>query len=122
MIGTTNSLTFAHLNVDVRDLERSEHFYRDLLSLPVERRSDALAVRWPGGLLVLVAGEPNVVGTFHFGFRVATRADVDGWFARLSERGADVVEMPVERGDVYVGRVRDPDGYPIEIYAELTVW
>jgi hypothetical protein len=40
----------------------------------------------------------------------------------LSERGADVVEMPVERGDVYVGRVRDPDGYPIEIYAELTVW
>jgi catechol 2,3-dioxygenase-like lactoylglutathione lyase family enzyme len=69
-------------------------------------------------LLVLAQGTAQVGGSFHFGFRVAARTDVDAWFARFREHGVTIVETPVDRGDVYVGRVRDPDGYPIEIYSE----
>jgi catechol 2,3-dioxygenase-like lactoylglutathione lyase family enzyme len=119
MVDSPNILTLTHLNVDVRDLDRSAAFYADVLALPVKRRDGSLAVRWSGGLVVLVAGEPRISGSFHFGFRVAMRRDVDAWFTRFAEHTADIVEMPVERGDVYVGRLRDPDGYPIEVYAEL---
>ncbi len=118
MTSTFQSMTLAHLNLDVADLERSEAFYRDVLGLPVTRGGESLSIRWPGGLLVLVAGSPNPAGTFHFGFRVATDAAVDACFAQFEARDATIVEMPVARGAVYVGRIRDPDGYPIEIYAQ----
>lgn len=115
----TDALTLAHLNLDVADLGRSERFYRDVLSLPVTRRDDSLLIRWAGGLLVFAAGSPGPTGSFHFGFRVASPAAVDGWFARLRSHDTTIVEMPVERGAVYVGRLCDPDGYPVEIYAEI---
>ena len=111
--------TLAHLNLDVRDLDAAEQFYRDTLQLPVER-SDAtsLTVRSPTFLLVLTPGPPAMGGQFHFGFRVDARSDVDAWFERLRSTGVPILEEPVDRGRVYVGRIRDPDGYTIEIYAE----
>ncbi len=112
------ALAVTHLNLDVADLAVSERFYRDALCLPAERRSASVAIRTPAFLLVLAQGMPQVGGSFHFGFRVAARSDVDAWFARFHEHAVTIVETPVERGDVYVGRVRDPDGYPIEIYSE----
>lgn len=111
-------MTLAHLNLDVADLERSERFYRDVFAFPVTRRSDSLLIRWPGGLIVLAAGVPNITGTFHFGFRVETEAAVDDWFKRLGSLDVPILERPIGRGAVYVGRVRDPDGYAIEIYAD----
>jgi metallothiol transferase len=113
-----SALTLAHLQLDVTDLARSEQFYRDVLMLPVTRRGDTLQVRHGGTLLVLAAGDADLRGTLHFGFRVAVDADVDAWFARLRDRGVPIVEGPTDRGAVYVGRLLDPDGYPVEIYAE----
>ncbi len=110
-------LTLAHLNIDVADLDRSERFYRDVLALPVTRRSGTLQIAWPGGLLVLAAGEPHVRGSFHFGFAVAGDTAVDAYFARFREHGVAIVAAPEDKGSVYVGRISDPDGYPIEIYA-----
>jgi catechol 2,3-dioxygenase-like lactoylglutathione lyase family enzyme len=112
------ALTLAHLNLDIADLDRSERFYRDVLAFPVTRRSDSLLVRWAGGLIVLAAGVPNPTGTFHFGFRVATESSVDEWFDRFASVGVPIVEKPAGRGAVYVGRILDPDGYAIEVYAE----
>jgi catechol 2,3-dioxygenase-like lactoylglutathione lyase family enzyme len=111
-------LSVTHLNLDVADLTVSERFYRDELCLPVERRPASLAIRTPAFLLVLAQGRPQAGGSFHFGFRVAAPADVDAWFDRFRQRGVSIVESPVERGDVYVGRLRDPDDYPIEVYSE----
>jgi catechol-2,3-dioxygenase len=115
---TRAELSVTHLNLDVADLTASERFYRDELGLPVERRPASLALRTPAFLLVLAQGTPQLGGNFHFGFRVPARSDVDAWFRHFRERAVTVVEAPVERAGVYVGRICDPDGYPIEIYSE----
>jgi catechol-2,3-dioxygenase len=112
-------LDLTHLHLDVRELERSERFYRDVLGLPVDRRDTSLIVRRPGFLMVLNAGEPSVAGTFHFGFRVATPGDVDEWFTRFATTGVSIVKAPNAANGVYVGRIADPDGYPIEVYCDL---
>jgi len=117
MSDTAIALTLAHLNLDVADLDRSERFYRDVLGLPVVRRDHALQISWDGGLVVLARGVPSVAGSFHFGFRVGGDADVDAAFARFRALAVPVVAPPEDKGAVYVGRISDPDGYPIEIYA-----
>ncbi len=113
----TADLTLAHLNLDVADLGRSAAFYRSELGLPVETTATTVVVRQPSFLLVLSAGTPNGSGNFHFGFRVASRDDVDRWMSRLRERGVPIVFEAEQRGSTYVGRIADPDAYPIEIFA-----
>jgi hypothetical protein len=49
---------------------------------------------------------------------VASDADVDAWFVYLRTLDVPIVEPPVDRGAVYVGRVLDPDRYPVEMYSE----
>lgn len=114
----TARLDLTHLNLDVRDLDVSERFYRDVLGLPVERDGSKLIAREPGFLIVLNSGEPAMGGTFHFGFRLDSPAEVDAWFARARDR-ATIVREPRAANRVYVGRIADPDGYAIEIYADL---
>lgn len=116
---TRAALSLTHLNFDVADLDASERFYRDELCLPITRNSAALRLRTPNFLLVLAHGTPRIGGDFYFGFRVASTADVDGWFARFAERNVPIIEQPVQRGAVYVGRVTDPDGYIIEVYCDI---
>lgn len=118
MTAPPDPLTLAHLNLDVSELARSAAFYGDVLGLPVTRRPDSLLVAWPGGLLVLAPGAVTAAGSFHFGLRVESDAAVDRWFARFEVLGVAVVSPPEDRGAVYVGRIADPDGYPIEIYAD----
>ena len=121
MAQIAHSLTLAHLNIDVTDLERSERFYGGVLGLPVARRGDTLQIAWPGGVVVLAAGTPQVGGSFHFGFRVASDTIVDEFFARFGAADVAVVALPEDKGTVYVGRIRDPDGYAIEIYAQRPI-
>jgi catechol 2,3-dioxygenase-like lactoylglutathione lyase family enzyme len=109
-----------HLNLDARDLDASSRFYGELLGLPVIRRDGTLRVEHPSYLLVLNSGEPNVGGTFHFGFRVTLASDVDHWIERLRSHGVPIIVEPKHVGAVYVARLRDPDGYEIEIYADLS--
>jgi catechol 2,3-dioxygenase-like lactoylglutathione lyase family enzyme len=111
------ALGLSHLNLDVADLDASEHFYRDTLGLSVERTPATLVVR-ANFLLVLAAGPRQVGGSFHFGFQVPDAAAVDAWFGHLRGIGVTIIEQPVARGAVYVGRILDPDAYPIEIYCE----
>jgi catechol-2,3-dioxygenase len=112
-------LRMTHLNLDARDLDASSRFYGELLGLPVVRRDGTLRVEHPDYLLVLNAGEPKVGGTFHFGFRVAGADDVDAWIARLRSHAVPILVEPKNVGSVYVARVGDPDGYGIEIYADV---
>jgi catechol 2,3-dioxygenase-like lactoylglutathione lyase family enzyme len=112
-------LRLTHLNLDARDLDASCRFYGEFLGLPVIRRDGTLRVEHPSYLLVINAGEPQVSGTFHFGFRVADAGDVDAWIERLRSHRVPIIVEPKEAGPVYVARVEDPDGYNIEIYAEL---
>lgn len=112
-------LRMTHLNLDARDIDASSRFYGELLGLPAIRRDATLRIEHPSYLLVLNAGEPKVGGTFHFGFRVAGANDVDAWIERLRSESVPIVVEPKHVGSVYVARVADPDGYEIEIYADL---
>jgi catechol 2,3-dioxygenase-like lactoylglutathione lyase family enzyme len=112
-------LRLTHLNLDARDLDASYRFYAEFMGLPVIRRDGTLRVEHPSYLLVINEGEPKVGGTFHFGFRVAAAGDVDAWIERLRGHRVPVIVEPQHAGAVYVARVADPDGYEIEIYADL---
>ena len=112
-------LALAHLNLDVRDLVAAARFYGEVLALPIERRDASLSIRHPQFLLVLARGEPRVGGTFHFGFRVPTRDDVDAWVERVRTMGSPVLIEPRLTRSVYVARIADPDAYEIEIYADV---
>jgi catechol 2,3-dioxygenase-like lactoylglutathione lyase family enzyme len=112
-------LRMTHLNLDARDLDASSRFYGEILGLPVLRRDGNLRIEHPNYLLVLNAGEPRIGGTFHFGFRVTGAADVDNWIERLRCHDVPIIVEPKQAGSVYVARVADPDGYEIEIYADL---
>jgi catechol 2,3-dioxygenase-like lactoylglutathione lyase family enzyme len=116
---TRAELDLTHLNLDARDLAASERFYGTLLGLPATRRDHALRIEHPSYLLVLNSGEPKVGGAFHFGFRVAGAAAVDAWIEHLRANRVPVLVEPKRAGGVYVARVADPDGYEIEIYADL---
>ena len=67
---------------------------------------------------MLNAGQPIVGGTFHFGFRVAEKDDVDAWIDRLRSRNVPILIEHNHAGSVYVARISDPDGYELEIYAQ----
>lgn len=112
-------LLLAHLNLDVADLPRSAAFYGEHLELPVDVSDAAVRVEWPSFLLVLTPGTPRASDNFHFGFRVATSADVDAWTSRLRARNVPIVAEAERRGSVYVARITDPDAYVIEVFTFL---
>lgn len=113
----------SHVAVVVRDLAASEHFYMEILGLPLLRRHDddhgkhratwvALDASNPdGSFLAIERGDPegaprrdDVVGLhcLAIGIRVEERA---AWIARLAARGMNVI-----RSTQYTLYVRDPDG------------
>ena len=110
-------LLFAHLNLEVSDLERSIAFYETALDLPVTRSNGTARVVWDSFLLVLAVGTPQPSADFHVGFRVDSSAAVDAWARRLRDCGIALASEPARRGAVHVFRVVDPDAYVIEIFA-----
>jgi len=110
-----------HGGLVVTDLERSRHFYVDLLGfVETERTPDALYLR---GLeershhsLVLRRGESPA--SDHLAFKVASEEDVDRAKAFFEARGAAVKEVPAgaEAGQGRAIRVMDPLGFPMEFF------
>ena len=119
----------SHIQITVRDLERSARFYQELLGMQVLRRlgSSALMLRTPGGHEVFTLnGNPThadeagkMGGIAHFGFRLRSRTAVESIIDQTARAGG----TPLEHGtrgegaqeEVYVF-ARDPDGYEIEIF------
>jgi catechol 2,3-dioxygenase-like lactoylglutathione lyase family enzyme len=117
-----------HFALQVRDLEASVAFYRDFcgLGLVHDRGSGSDRVVWlaePGRerelVLVLMQGSarpPQQPGDYsHFGFALASRAEVDAIAARAKEQGClmwPAREEPYPVG--YYCGVADPGGNVIE--------
>jgi catechol 2,3-dioxygenase-like lactoylglutathione lyase family enzyme len=112
---TINGLV--ELVLEVRDLERSEAFYHDVLGLPIEHWDPRIAViTTPHFRLQLrLFGTPGHrgAGPCHFAFSVDP-ADIDPIAAHLEERGL------LARGPVDFGKdgrsvfCFDPDGNEVE--------
>lgn len=110
---------FAHMLLQVADIETSKRFYMDVLGF-TERKAKPLPdgrpfVPFHQGLALTTGGPGKPVQIDHMAFRVS---GVEGIAARVKASGAKFFE---ELHDGIYGRtiyVADPDGNKIELYEE----
>ena len=127
-----------HLVLYVRDLERSRHFYRDVLGfseLPLEGTGFPAAAFSSGRthheLLLIEVGEGATpipagrrVGLYHFGLKVGTTDDeLREALATLQANGATIVGAS-DHTVTHSLYIQDPDGNEIELYIDVQpeVW
>jgi catechol 2,3-dioxygenase len=120
-----------HIVLYVRDLERSRHFYRDVLGwrqLPVELPGAALfsSGRTHHELLLLEVGATAApippgrrVGLYHFGLKVGeTDEELRQALATLVEQNVKVVGT-ADHTVTHSLYIEDPDGNEIELYIDV---
>lgn len=136
------SIGLLHLNLNVADIVRSEHFYQQVFgyvrivdtSEEIHRRGQDVFVKQiimgiPGAndLLALteLAGEPvGAGGMSHFGIMVEDD-EVETLTARVESCGGTIIEKGVREENGIkepFAYVRDPDGYAIEIASQKIVY
>lgn len=113
-----------HLEFRVTDLERSHHFYVDVLGFIEADRDDqrlylgGLEEREHHGLILHLAGSP---GVSHLAFKVAEPESLDRLAAVYTSIGRPVrwIDPGHEKGQGRALRVQDPTGLPLEFYYEM---
>jgi catechol 2,3-dioxygenase len=106
-----------HLNLNVADIERSRHFYIDVLGMTLQwEREGFLFLRSGEVDLGIIQRTPVEVDGMHFGFRLGSRADVDEWHRYLVAHRVGILEGPFDRDEGRAFFASDPDGYSIEFY------
>ena len=90
-------MQLGHVNIRVRDLERAEKFYTDILGLDVTHRRDNIVFMSARehshelaiGAMIPDALEPDStrVGTNHFAWQMASFEDLQAIYRRLREHG-----------------------------------
>jgi catechol 2,3-dioxygenase-like lactoylglutathione lyase family enzyme len=113
-----------HINLAVRDLERTLRFYEQAFGLCEYARGDGLVhTRAAGRHDILSFAEDLATagkggGVAHFGFRLVAPEDIDRAVAEVERAGGRLLR----RGEFAPGfpyaYVADPDGYEIEIWFE----
>jgi catechol 2,3-dioxygenase-like lactoylglutathione lyase family enzyme len=113
--------------ITVRSVARSRAFYRDVLGGTVVLEENPCMVKlansWiimnPGGPptpdkpdISVVNYEPGETTSIFMNLRVA---DIDDCYRKWSERGAQFLTPPIDRGAEIRCYMRDPDGYLIEV-------
>ena len=116
---------FAHLNLTVADVDRSQAFYARWFGFdqrPETYSDHTRFVRNRDGFdLALHPGEPPSppAHTVHFGFRTEHAAEVRALLGELRAAGVTITEVNDQPGYVSL-KCLDPDGYEIEVYCEQT--
>ena len=111
-----------HILLTVADLDKSIHFYRDVLGMRVESRTVHFAILRAGNFGVALTprpwdfekkGEPKGVGMIpHF-----TTPNMDEFAARLKKFGIPWLREPVRESFGIEAFIIDPDGYQWAIVA-----
>jgi catechol 2,3-dioxygenase-like lactoylglutathione lyase family enzyme len=112
-----------HVTIPVKDLDRSEKFYTEMLDFKkIDRRGPIVFMRAGDNYFNLTYSENpitlNAVGRheIHSAFRL-TPQEYDEALKVLPGRGVEIFKQEDRREGVFVGRsayVRDPDGNVIE--------
>ena len=115
----------AHLELTVSDLDASARFYVDRLGFVLtERTDDALYLRALEDTHhhALVLREGREAGVGHLALRVRTPEDVDLAGEHFARIGCEVrrISPGEERGQGAAVRVRDPLGFVIEFFHEMS--
>ncbi len=118
-----------HVVLYVSNLERSAHFYRDVLGFREIAHEAGLAAfssgRTHNALLLLEVGrEPREKGMepglYHIGFKVGdSPEDLRAVYRELKEKNVSIVGM----SDHFVTHslyILDPDGNELELYADVS--
>jgi catechol 2,3-dioxygenase-like lactoylglutathione lyase family enzyme len=118
----THGLT--HINLAVRDLERSPRFYTEVFGVKEYYRDDgSIQAQGPGPHDVIAfeldgAAAGKMAGISHFGFRLVDAKDIDAAVEGAVKAGG----LCLRRGEFAPGfpfaHIADPDGYEIEIWYE----
>ncbi len=113
----------SELVLEVLDLERAVAFYRDVLGLPLIRRSDDRAWLMVGdrtriGLWMPQVGLAHGRGGLHVHYALHIAADAfDAAVARLAERGHPPEVISFDDGERgHAAYVEDPDGNVVELW------
>ena len=119
-----------HLVIRVRDLEKSERFYSDILGLHVTNKRPGQmtfmsAVDSSSHELALVpvgpdapGPEENRVGLFHFAWEMESFDDLKELYARMKSNDVNVQRVG-DHGISLGVYFTDPDGNEIEAYYEM---
>jgi catechol 2,3-dioxygenase-like lactoylglutathione lyase family enzyme len=115
----------SHITLRVNDLRLAEGFYGGILGLKLDHRVGAniTYLRINSDMLVLVKaetpGSPEArdIRVDHFGFRLASDAEVDAAALYLDEMGVHMVTRPALRREGRAFFVMDPDGNLVEFYS-----
>ncbi len=113
------------ITLRVNDLRIAEVFYSDILGIKLDHRVGAniTFLRLNSDMLVLVKaetpGSPEArdIRVDHFGFRLASDAEVDAAALYLDNKGVHIVTRPAHRREGRAFFVMDPDGNLVEFYS-----
>jgi catechol 2,3-dioxygenase len=134
MRGSMQVQQLGHVVLKVRDRERSERFYTDVLGLAIAARNDAppmtfftLGNHHDFAIMTVGPGGPdsaaNSPGLFHVAFKIGDSTDeLRRAKAHLDAHGVEIV-MAADHTVTQSIYITDPDGNAIELYVDTSdVW
>jgi catechol 2,3-dioxygenase len=106
-----------------RDLNRLTGFYRDLLGLTVQHRSDRVARLGVSGVTLIeiehrpdaLPDDPATAGLYHTAFLMPTRADHARWIRHIARNRVPITGAS-DHGVSEAFYLDDPEGNGIEVY------
>ncbi len=126
-------IELGHVVLYVSDIERSAHFYREVLGFREIAHGGGVAAFSSGRthhelLLIEVDGEPRYErlpepGLYHIGFKIGdSPADAKRVFHELQEKGVPIVGT-ADHTVTHSIYILDPDGNELELYADVSdIW
>jgi len=123
---TGTPLHIAAVGLNVRDLDRTTAYYRDVIGLAVLERTDTSARLGAGGVPLLELtlraelqpDDPRSAGLYHTAYLMPTRADLARWVMHVAEKRAPIVGAS-DHGVSEAFYLDDPEGNGVEVYAGL---
>ena len=116
-------LRIGSVGLVARDLDRLTNFYRDLLGLTVQERTDRVARLGTGGVTLLeiehrpdaLPDDPATAGLYHTAFLMPTRQDHARWIMHIAKTRVPITGAS-DHGVSEAFYLDDPEGNGIEVY------